>query len=399
MIIHNLLAFWKATMLLVAIALAMVLSGCQREVPTPVTTPLDLSEWISQLETYGLAELLPPDRYSYNWLDAVFLKAIITKYEFSGDERYYTYIQQAVDNTLEKANGGNPNELAPALGISYMYGRTQDERYRVYMNKVWTDYQRIRRSAPGAVSHTYYDTQLWNDTIYMIGLFLQHAFLATSDNLYLEDYLKQLFLHADKLYDPEIGLWYHGWDDDGQNNSVVGSQPDWPDPTTGRSSEFWGRGNGWIIMSLVDALTIMDRQHPRYADVLTIYRTMVDALLPLQDQSSGHWFQLPIYTQDKDNYLESSCTAMYCYAIGRGIRLGLIDREKHFPVVERGVKGLQVHSTYTNNNNTSQPINVCVGTGIGNKGYYYDRSTVAGLSFAVGSYLLAGYELQQLTNP
>lgn len=399
MAFYNVLPFPKPISGFLILALLMISQGCQTESPTPSAAAFDPSEWIDQLERYGLVESLPPDKYSYNWLDAVFLKAMITKYEFSGDERYYTYVQQAVDNTLDKANGGNPNELAPASGISFLYGQTQGEQYQVRMNKVWTDYQRIRRSAAGAVSHTYYDTQLWDDTIYMIGLFLQHTFLATGDDIYLEDYLKQLFLHADKLYDPAVGLWYHGWDDDGQNNSVVGSQPDWPDPNTGRSSEFWGRGNGWIIMSLIDVLTIMDQQHPRYVEVLAIYRAMVEALLPLQDPSTGHWFQLPIYPQDEDNYLESSCTAMYCYAIGRGIRLELIDRAKYLPVVERGIKGLQAHSTYVGDDNASQPINVCVGTGIGNKKYYYDRPTVGGLSFAVGAYLLAGYELQQLTKP
>lgn len=375
-----------------------VLPACQDNPPEPIGSAIALSEWITQLENYGTQELLPPGQPDYNWSDAVLLKALITRHDLSGDEQYDPYLQQWVDSSLINTNGENPNNMAPAVGTAYWYQRTGEARYRERLEAVWNDYQRVRRSAAGAVSHTYHDVQLWDDTLYMIGLFLQQAFRATGEEIYLTDYLTQLRLHADKLYDPATGLWYHGWDEDGQNNSVVGSVPDWPDATTGQSPEFWGRGNGWILMSLADVLALIDEQHPDYAEVVTIYRSMAAALLPLQDTRTGHWFQLPIYPQDPDNFIESSCTAMFCYALARGIRLGILDRAQYLPAVEQGVAGLQTHSTHAVGEAWMSPLNVCVGTSVGDRAYYYGRATTGGLSFAVGAFLLAGYELQELTH-
>ena len=323
---------------------------------------------------------------------------MIARYEATNEEKYYTYIRQCVDNTLEQANGRSPNDMAPAMGIAYLYQTTGDKRYLDKIDKVWREYLRIERSAEGAVSHVYDDVQLWDDTLYMMGLFLQQMYLATGDDLYLEEYIEQLLLHAERLYDPEIGLWYHGWDEDSHNSSTVGgSLPDWPNAQSGRSEEFWGRGNGWVLMSLVDALAITDQNHPHYPEMVRIFIAMTEALLPLQNATTGHWLQLPVHLQDTDNYLESSCTAMFCYAMAKGVALNILDRNRYLPVIEKGIAGLQSHSTQVVTIDYKQPTNVCVGTGIGNKEYYYSRPTTSGLSFAMGAFLLAGYELQKLT--
>ena len=377
--------------------LSLFLVGCQDKNPNSISHPLNLSAWLASIEQYGTQDLFEPSQYGYNWLDAVFLKAMIARHEATGEEKYYAYIRQCVDNTLEQANGNTPNDLAPAMGVAYLYQTTGDGRYLDKTTKVWRGYLRIERSAEGGVSHVYDDIQLWDDTLYMMGLFLQQMYLATGDDAYLEEYIEQLLLHAEKLYDPEVGLWYHGWDEDRDNKSAVGSLPDWPNAQTGRSEEFWGRGNGWILMSLVDALAITDQNHVRYPEMVNIYVAMAEALLPLQNATTGHWLQLPVHLQDKDNYPESSCTAMFCYAMAKGINLGILDRNRYLPIIEKGIAGLQTYSTQVVSAGYRQPINVCVGTGIGDKAYYYQRPTTSGLSFAMGAFLLAGYELQKLT--
>lgn len=385
---------------IIGLLLFILLAGCKED-DGKVTkgnepSKVDVSQWISGIENYGMQELVRPEVYEYTWLDAVFLKAMINAYEYTHEAKYYDHILQSVNNTLQKANGGTPNDVAPAAGIAFIYQQTNDEVYKTKADRVWRDYLRIGRSEEGGVSHTYHDIQLWDDTIYMIGLFLQQMYLATDDSTYLEEYIQQLLLHAEKLQDKEIGLWYHGWDEDRENNSLVGGLPTWPDIYTGKSTEFWGRGNGWVIMSLADVLEIIDVSHPQYTQVISLYESMVEALVPWQDPTTSHWFQLPWYPQDADNYIESSCTAMYCYAIAKGIRLGILDHAAYFPVVKKGIEGLATYSTQTLTDVYQQPFNVCVGTSVGDKQYYYSRPTVSGVSFAVGSYLMAGYEMQKV---
>ncbi len=355
--------------------------------------------WIAPMDAYGREMILTPEKYAYNWLDAVFLKAMIQFYESGtpdSQEAYFLYIKDAMDQVWSKANGGTPNDVASGCGLAFLYKVTSNPMYLEKAEKVFNDYQRIARAKNGGVSHVYDDIQLWDDTIYMIGMFLQEMYQATGDERYLNEYIDQLLAHAEVLADQTTGLWYHGWDEDGQNHSSVGSLPDWPKPATYKSSEFWGRGNGWVLMSLADALSMIGKHDTRYANLKNIYHKMVDALLPLQDPVSGHWFQLPAYPFEQGNYKESSCTAMFCYAITKGINLGILDYDQYFSTIQKGVKGLSAYSIQRVADNFAQPINVCVGTGIGDKGYYYNRPVVSGVTFAFGIFLMMGHEVQKI---
>lgn len=358
----------------------------------------DRLPWLSTMEAYGRQERIPPAKYGYNWLDAVFLKSMIRLYEESNAEKsvYLQYIENAVDNTLVQANGNTPNDIAPAAGLAFMYRVTKDSLYLEKAVQVLAGYMKIERAKNGGVSHTYGDVQLWDDTIYMIGIFLQEMYLATDEEKYLEEYINQVMAHAEVLADPATGLWYHGWDEDGENNSPVGSLPDWPNAATHRNNEFWGRGNGWILMSLADALAIIAPQHTQYGNLKGVYQKMIDTLLPLQDSVTGHWFQLPAHPYEAGNYRESSCTAMYCYAIAKGINLGILDYDKYFPAVRQGVCGLTEHSIQEIDKNFATPVNVCVGTGVGDKKYYYDRPVTRGVTFALGAFIMMGHEVEKI---
>lgn len=56
--------------------------------------------------------------------------------------------------------------------------------------------------------------ELWDDTVYMVGEFLMQMYKLTGNKEFLLEAISQLKKHAEKLEDPETGLWYHGWDND-----------------------------------------------------------------------------------------------------------------------------------------------------------------------------------------
>jgi len=299
--------------------------------------------------------------------------------------------------TLDKVNGGTPNDLAPGVGVVYLYRLTGEAIYLEKAERIFTDYKRITRSANGGVSHTYGEVQLWNDTLYMIGLYLMEMYLTTGNIFYLDEYINQVKWHAEHLFDQDEGLWYHAWDEDRSDQSSVGSLPNWPDPLTGKSEEFWGRGNGWIFMSLADALTIIPGAYPGKSDLEDIFKSMAARLVELQDEPSGHWFQLPIYPQETGNFLESSCTSMFGYAMARGVRLGLLEESIYRPVLQNALRGLCTHSVEQVKDQYVWPVNICVGTSVGDKNYYYNRSIVSGVGFAFGSFVSFAHEMQLLS--
>jgi len=67
----------------------------------------------------------------------------------------------------------------------------------------------------------------------------------------------------------------------------------------------------------------------------------VNAVSPYQDKSSGHWYQLVSLPSLQGNFLESSCTAMFSYAITKGMQLKILDKKKYMPMVEASYAGLQ----------------------------------------------------------
>jgi rhamnogalacturonyl hydrolase YesR len=135
-----------------------------------------------------------------------------------------------------------------------------------------------------------------------------------------------------------LGLLYHGYD-----NSFV---QDWASPDRGHSPEVWDRAVGWYMMALVDVLNILDTTpalSPNsttstnstlnleplrttlldYLDTLT--NNLISAATQYSTNSSDVWWLVMTQPFRAGNYFESSGSAMYIYAILRGIRLGYID--------------------------------------------------------------------------
>ncbi|MBK6338935.1 MAG: glycoside hydrolase family 88 protein, partial [Bacteroidetes bacterium] len=68
---------------------------------------------------------------------------------------------------------------------------------------------------------------------------------------------------------------------------------DWANPTTRRSAEIWGRGNGWVVLTLSEILNNLPRNHPEWpimANMLRYDYTFAE----LQDANTGHWYQLTV---------------------------------------------------------------------------------------------------------
>ena len=87
---------------------------------------------------------------------------------------------------------------------------------------------------------------------------------------------------------------------------------------------------------MVEALADLPRDHPGRAEVLDIYRRLAAGLKRVQDPVTGGWFQVVDKGDRPDNWIDTSGSAMFTYAIQRGIRLGLLNRKEYAPVAARG---------------------------------------------------------------
>ena len=68
------------------------------------------------------------------------------------------------------------------------------------------------------VSDKVNDNELWDDTLYMVALFLASYGQASGRRELVDEASRQFLVHARYLADTHTGLWFHGWTFDGRHN-------------------------------------------------------------------------------------------------------------------------------------------------------------------------------------
>ncbi len=151
----------------------------------------------------------------------------------------------------------------------------------------------------------------------------------------------------------------------------------------------WGRGNGFALLGVTEALTHLPSSWSARPQVLEIYRRHVAALAKHQSDD-GSWRQV---VDEPASYRELTVTAMTTAALARGIARGWIDRKTYEPIMNRG---WQAVAARVNADGTVK--DVCSGTGAGpTKEYYLNRPVVNGADDRGGAMaLLAAIEMATL---
>lgn len=349
--------------------------------------------WTDSLDVYAREKYMPAKGYHWNWMNASLLYTMVKQYDNNTDSTkkkiYFDYIKTAMDKSYTHANGKVPNAVASGLGMAFLYRVTNEEKYKKVCEKIYADYLKIKRTKEGAVSHLPAHRELWDDTVFMIGQFLMEMYKATNDPTYLDELFKQISLHREKLQDKNTGLWVHGFDEQKKGHFSFGSQLNWADKTTGKSAEIWGRGNGWVVVTISDLLETMPATDPNRNVLAGYLKEMIVHLPELQNKENGHWYQLTVRPTEPKNYMESSSTAMFAYGISKALQLGLITDATYKNSIDLAYQGLRNYSILQNGNYITTK-NVCKGTCIGDKKYYLNRKVKNEKPYSIGMFINFG---------
>ncbi len=206
-----------------------------------------------------------------------------------------------------------------------------------------------------------------------------------------DEVVKQISLIEQHARDPKTGLLYHGWD--------ATKQQRWANPTTGTSPEFWGRSVGWYAMALVDVLDYLPEKHAKRALVLAALTRLATAVVAVQDQQRGVWWQVLDKPDAPRNYREASATAMLVYALSKGVRKGWLDKTTFGASAERGYAGLLKEFVSTDPQGNIELRGVCKVAGLGGNPYrdgsydYYVSTDIASNDpKGLGAFILASVE-------
>lgn len=138
----------------------------------------------------------------------------------------------------------------------------------------------------------------------------------TTQSIY-DDAVNQLNITYQRTLDPKTGLNRHAYDETRKTF--------WADKETGLSQHCWGRAQGWFTMALIEVLDALPEDYTRRGEVIDLLKKDFDAILKWQDKKSGLWYQVMDSPKREGNYLESTCSAMFTYALLKAYRKGYVD--------------------------------------------------------------------------
>lgn len=300
--------------------------------------------------TYGnpLKMHLPAPQITYpdvcTWLGGFwFAKATHNKELFNKLETRFQPLFTNEANLLPKPNHVD-NNVFGTLPLE-LYMQTKEQKYldmgMYYANTQWEVPQNAgvaeKKWADGGYS---WQTRIWLDDMFMITAIQAQAFRATKDEKYLNRAAKEMLVYLDSIQ-LSNGLFYHA-------------------PAAHFS---WGRGNGWMAAGMAELLRALPGNNPDRPKIMSAYLKMMATLKKYQ-APNGMWRQV---VDDETMWEETSCTAMFTYAMIVGVRKGWLN-EKEYGTIARKA-WITLTTGYIDEK--GDVTKVCEGTNIGNSSEHY----------------------------
>ena len=351
---------------LLLVMATIVLTGC-----TKSNIYLQTAESIAQSEMKHNPEMWTCDgapKPKWEYTPTLMARAFLELYTATGDTAYLNHVLRFADLFI-----GEDGSILTYKQSLYNMDRIQGGNFLIMLNAIRPQPQYIiaietlrdqLRNQPRTSEGGFWHKQVYPHQMWLDGLFTGTTFYARYAAYKPEpeawsDIANQ-FLVVDQHTLKANGLNHHGWDESHQMG--------WSDPVTGCSPETWGRAEGWYVMALCDVLELMPADQPERPALEAILRRVIDALLAVQDPDSHLWYQVPDRAGDEGNYLESTCSAMYCFALAKGVRLGILPPEYKEQAAQI-MDGLKSYKLRLNEDGTLSLIDCCAVAGLGGNPY------------------------------
>ncbi len=222
------------------------------------------------------------------------------------------------------------------------------------------------------------DNSLWVDDMYMgippiayMGKLVEKEDPAAAKKYY-DEAARQIDLFKKYLWIPEKQLFRHSW----------------IESMTYHPSLFWGRANGWALITMSDVLDVLPADHPSRGAIMQSLLDHIHGFMPWQG-GDGFFHQL---LDKNDSYTETSITALYAYVVAHAVNEGWVDIQAYGPSAVAAWRAVA-----TRINAQGEVEGTCVGTGVGYEpGFYYKRPTSVDAAHGYGPVILAGTEVLKM---
>lgn len=317
--------------------------------------------------------------YPWEYTSGVAFWALCQVSDLTGDSQYLEYVKKSFDYYLDNEKVRYETiDLGGAMGhaLLELHKRRPDVRYEKLLINITNffelDYPRLLNGS-FCYSKEPINGRIWIDALFMLCPLLAKSAELSDEPQQYDDVLRQFFNYTVSLQDPEMKLYYQGWG--------------WGINHTTHSPGFWSRGNGWVLMAMVEVLKTIPEEHSGWNKLLSMYKDFAGALLKVQD-SSGRWHQL---LTRNDSFEETSGTAMIVYSFIQGYKNGWLTQD-YKEAALKGFEGLKEKIDSEGN-----IYGTCIGTGTQNTlEDYYNRKTPVNDSHGIGPVILAACAVASL---
>ena len=350
---------------------------------------------------WNIEKLREGKKGSWNYIDGCMMTALLSMAEITGEREYFDFVEGFIDSYVlpdgtirtyqpEKFNLDDINEDRVLLPL---YRATGKEKYRLAADKLKHHLDTQPRTLEGNFWHkAIYPNQVWLDGIYMAQVFYALYQQAFGGGDY-SDILRQIETVREKMFSPEKKLYYHGYD--------ASRKAFWADPVTGCSQNFWLRSIGWFSVALADLLEIVDGAgRDRLA---AIFKELMAGIAGYADEETGMYYQVPDQGGREGNYLETSGSSMIAYAMLKGARLGILEKE-YAAKGQKTFSGIgERYLSFTEN--TLNLGGICLVAGLGPEdnrrrdgtfAYYVSEPVVSNDAKGVAPFILCYTEIKRL---
>lgn len=362
---------------------------------------LEQDKQIPKGQTAEQAQLTRPAVWNYEM--GVVLMGFEKLAEINGENKYLAYTQKIIDHFIT-ADGNirtyeleeyNSDNIPSGRQLLHLYKRTGEEKYKTAASLLYKQITWQPRNKAGGYWHKLkYPTQMWLDGLYMMEPFIAEYAAMFGDTQKFDDVVNQFVLMEKYSRDAATGLLFHGWDESKLQK--------WANPKTGVSPEFWSRAMGWYMMALVDVMDYLPANHKGRAVLTGILEHLTAALVKFQDTKEGVWWQVTNKANQPLNYLESSASGMFVYAMAKALNKKYI-AEKYLPAVTKAYNGVIKNFVQVDTAGNVHYLQAVAGAGLGGTPYrdgsydYYVKEPKRDDDLkAIGPFIQACIEYQTL---
>ncbi|KAF1923525.1 glycoside hydrolase family 105 protein [Didymella exigua CBS 183.55] len=293
----------------------------------------------------------------------------------------------ALKFSLDRLSAGNA-----LVGLS---AQTGEDRYQRAGEVLRASIDANSRSSEGGLWYYVYPNWSYLDGMFSFGPFWA-LWTATHDarNATAWAELKSQFgLLARRCQVEGSDLLVHGYDD---SRTAV-----WANNSRGQSPHVWGRSLGWYVLGLLETISELDRASAGGAlrdDFVAEFQRRMGAVVDAVDAATGAWWQLLDAPGRQGNYVESSASAMFTWALLRGAREGHLNAT-HVDVGRRAYAHLKDTFVVHSGNGTlgwNGTVSVCSLNSTASFEYYTTRPILYNSVLGSAAFVGASLEVERL---